>query len=93
VTDLIGCSVFEVPVSTAAMSSSPCSLSETPTLLGTVRDVYFPGEGQAGTPLLALDTPNGELLIPLAEDICKRLDVAARRIEVRLPEGLRELNP
>jgi len=93
VTDLIGCSVFEVPASTAAMSSSPCSLSETPTLLGKVRDVYFPGEGQAGTPLLALDTTNGELLIPLAEDICKRLDVVARRIEVQLPEGLRELNP
>ena len=92
VTDLIGCSVFEIPASTAAMSSSPCSLSETPTLLGKVRDVYFPGEGQAGTPLLALDTPNGELLIPLAEDICKRLDVVARRIEVQLPEGLRELN-
>ena len=93
VTDLIGCSVFEIPASTAAMSSSPCSLSETPTLLGKVRDVYFPGEGQAGTPLLALDTTNGELLIPLAEDICKRLDVVARRIEVQLPEGLRELNP
>jgi len=93
VTDLIGCSVFEIPASTAAMSSSPCSLSQTPTLLGKVRDVYFPGEGQAGTPLLALDTTNGELLIPLAEDICKRLDVVARRIEVQLPEGLRELNP
>ena len=91
VTDLIGCSVFEIPAATAAMSSSPCSLSETPTLLGKVRDVYFPG--QAGTPLLALDTANGELLIPLAEDICKRLDVVARRIEVQLPEGLRELNP
>src|SRR5438034_864983 len=64
VTDLIGCSVFEIPASTATMSSSPCSLSETPALLGKVRDVYFPGEGQAGTPLLALDTANGELLIP-----------------------------
>jgi 16S rRNA processing protein RimM len=92
VTDLIGCSVFEIPASTAAMSSSPCSLSKTPTLLGTVRDVYFPGEGQPGTPLLALDTSHGELLVPLAEDICKRLDVVARRIEVQLPEGLRELN-
>jgi 16S rRNA processing protein RimM len=93
VTDLIGCSVFEMPASTAAMRSSPCSLSEAPTLLGNVRDVYFPGEGQPGTPLLALDTPTGELLVPLAEDICKRLDVVARRIEVQLPDGLRELNP
>jgi 16S rRNA processing protein RimM len=93
VTDLIGCSVFEIPASTVAMSSSPCSLLEAPMLLGNVRDVYFPGEGQPGTPLLALDTSNGELLVPLAEDICKRLDVVARRIEVQLPEGLRELNP
>jgi ribosomal 30S subunit maturation factor RimM len=32
------------------------------------------------------------LLIPLADDICRRIDVVARRIEVVLPEGLRELN-
>jgi len=42
--------------------------------------------------LLALDTPGGELLVPLAEDICKSVSVAARRIEVLLPEGLRDLN-
>jgi ribosomal 30S subunit maturation factor RimM len=32
------------------------------------------------------------LLIPLAEDICTEIDAAARRIDVLLPEGLRELN-
>ena len=79
VSDLIGCSIFEL--STAA-----------PTLLGQVRDVYFPGEGQAGTPLLALDTAQGELLIPLAEDFCRKIDLSARRIEVVLPEGLSGLN-
>ena len=42
-------------------------------------------------PLLAVDTSRGELLVPLAEDICTMIDVAARRIEVHLPEGLREL--
>ena len=89
VTDLIGCSVFELPSAQPTVSSSPCSLAETPTLLGSVRDVFFPGESQPGTPLLAVDTPSGELLIPLAEDICTRIDVAARRIEVLLPEGLR----
>ncbi len=41
---------------------------------------------------LEVDTAQGELLIPLAEDICRRIDTAARRIEVVLPEGLRELN-
>jgi ribosomal 30S subunit maturation factor RimM len=61
-------------------------------LLGSVRDVYFPGEAQPGTPLLAVDTPSGEWLIPLAEDICRKVDVAGRRIEVLLPEGFREIN-
>ena len=91
VTDLIGCSVFELPVAPAAMASSPCSLPEAPALLGKVRDVYFPGDGQPGTPLLAIDTATGELLVPLAEDICKRIDIVARRIEARLPDGLRDL--
>ena len=59
-------------------------------LVGTVRDVFFPGESQPGTPLLAVDTSSGELLIPLAKDICTRIDTTARRIEVRLPEGLRD---
>ena len=90
VTDLIGCSVFELSSAEPAVSSSPCSLSKTPALVGTVRDVFFPGESQPGTPLLAVDTSSGELLIPLAKDICTRIDTTARRIEVRLPEGLRD---
>jgi ribosomal 30S subunit maturation factor RimM len=50
------------------------------------------GEDVAGTPLLVVDTRHGELLIPLAEDICTRIDAAARRIDVVLPDGLRDLN-
>src|SRR5262245_23404468 len=79
VTDLIGSSVFELPTATPPVASSPYSLAECAAFLGQVRDVYFPGEGQRGTPLLALDTPQGELLIPLAEDICKKIDLPARR--------------
>lgn len=90
VTDLIGCSVFEIPSAPPLVSSSPCSLSEAPALLGSVRDVFFPGESQPGTPLLAVGTSSGELLIPLADDICKSIDTTARRIEVLLPEGLRD---
>ena|SRR5437762_2228127 len=92
VTDLIGCSVFELPSTQPAVSTSPCSFSEAPALLGTVRDVFFPGESQPGTPLLAVNTSSGELLIPLAEDICTRIDTVVRRIEVRLPAGLRDSN-
>jgi 16S rRNA processing protein RimM len=56
--------------------------------LGSVRDVEFPG----GAPLLAVDTPEGEVLIPLAAEFCIRIDVQAKRIDVSLPEGLRDLN-
>ena len=77
ITDLIGCEVRE------QSGSEP---------LGTVRDVQFPGEETPGTPLLVVKTAAGELLVPLAEEICRVVDLAARRIDVVLPEGLRELN-
>jgi 16S rRNA processing protein RimM len=92
ITDLIGCAVFEAARTASAMASSPCAQSEVPMFLGTVRDVQFTGEDVAGTPVLVVDTAKSELLIPLADDICTRIDVVARRIEVVLPEGLRELN-
>jgi 16S rRNA processing protein RimM len=76
ITDLAGCEVRE-------SRGSP---------IGQVRDVQIPGEGVAGTPILVVDTPHGELLIPLAQDICVRVDTAAREIDVVLPEGLRDLN-
>jgi 16S rRNA processing protein RimM len=92
VSDLIGCSVFENPLAEPKLSSPACAMEEAPCLVGTVRDVFFPGERTAGTPLLEVETAGGELLVPLAEDICRRIDVAARRIDVTLPEGLSDLN-
>ena len=92
VADLIGCSVFESPAARPMVTSSPCSLAEAPSHLGTVRDVQFPGEEFFGTPLLEVETSQGEILIPLAVDICTKIDTAARRIDVVLPDGLRDLN-
>ena len=92
VTDLMGCTVFEVPVESTKLSSPACAMEEAPRVLGTVSDVMFTGESVAGTAVLQVETTRGELLVPLAEDICARIDVAGRRIEVRLPEGLHELN-
>jgi 16S rRNA processing protein RimM len=85
ITDLAGCEVRE------ALISSPGGESGGATI-GVVRDVQIAGENVAGTPLLVVETPNGELLIPLAQDICVRVDTAARTIEVVLPEGLHDLN-
>ncbi len=92
VTDLIGCTVFEIPVSESKLSSPACEAEIAPRVIGTVRDVFFPGESVAGTPLLQVLTSSGEMLIPLAEDICKRIDVGSRRVEVLLPEGLQSVN-
>ena len=44
VTDLIGCSVFELSTAIPPIASSTCSLAESPAHLGQVRDVYFPGK-------------------------------------------------
>ncbi len=56
--------------------------------LGSVRDVEFPG----GAPLLAIDTSEGEVLVPLAAEFCVHIDVKAKRVDVILPEDLRDLN-
>ena len=92
VTDLIGCTVFEVPSEATKLASPPCAMEEAPRFLGTVSDVFFTGESVAGTPILQVETFGGEVLVPLAEDICIQINVAARRIDVTLPEGLDDLN-
>lgn len=47
-------------------------------------------EDSGGAGLLVLP---GGLLIPFARSICVDIDPEARRIGVRLPEGLKDLNP
>jgi 16S rRNA processing protein RimM len=76
-TDLIGCEVRE---------------RDGGAEIGRVSDVQFAGDAVPGTPILVVDSPRGEILIPMAQEICVAIDVAARRIVVVLPEGLLELN-
>jgi 16S rRNA processing protein RimM len=81
IADLVGCQVWEHG------ATAP---------LGAVQEVQRAGEEHRSrlpeSWNLVVAAPAGELLIPLAAEICTRIDTAARRIEVRLPEGLRELN-
>jgi 16S rRNA processing protein RimM len=96
VTDLVGCEVHEIggaaPFGRVDAGKASSGIGDAgKASLGIVRDVQFSGEA-VGTPLLVVETARGELLIPLAEEICRRIDIAARLIEVALPEGLRELN-
>jgi len=56
--------------------------------VGEVRRV----EGGAGASVLSVAGRRGEVLVPLAADICVEVDIAGRRIRINPPEGLLELN-
>lgn len=58
------------------------------TLVGDVANV----EMSVGTPVLVISTVNGETLVPLAEEICRSVDIGLRRIVIAPPEGLVDLN-
>ena len=49
-------------------------------------------EGGSGGSLLVIGSGADEILVPLAEEICVEVDVAARRIRISAPEGLLDLN-
>ena len=62
-------------------------VTETGDLIGEVAAV----EGEGGQSRLVVRSRRNEVLIPHADDICT-VDVKAKRITVRPPEGLLELN-
>jgi 16S rRNA processing protein RimM len=84
ISDLVGCEVVETHGAK----------------VGVVRDVEINGEHVLGTPLLVVtldaaragDAADNEILIPLAQDICVKVDLVARRIEAILPDGLLDVN-
>jgi 16S rRNA processing protein RimM len=57
--------------------------------IGRVEEVQF-GAGEA--PLLVLRKGQREQLVPFAADFVKRLDLAGKRVEMLLPDGLLELD-
>lgn len=75
--DLVGCRVETV--------DGPGGPGAT---IGTVLRV----DGVPGASMLVIETPHGEVLVPLADDICRVIDPAARRIAIDPPAGLLELN-
>jgi 16S rRNA processing protein RimM len=75
--DLIGCSLIDVA-------------NDAERVVGVVEDVERP-EGM--TPILIVRRHDGdELLVPFARAYLRRIDVAAKRIEMALPDGLANLN-
>ncbi len=81
VSDLIGCVLLDGEIT-----------------LGSVEDVHFPLDSTGRqrldiAPLFVLRRSDGdELLIPFANEFVRRIDTAARVIEMSLPHGLVELN-
>ena len=79
--DLIGCTLIDVAPSRD--SSAGC------VVVGEIEDV----DKTAGpVPLLVIQGPGGEVLIPFAKSFLRKLDLAAKRVEMALPEGLIDLN-
>jgi 16S rRNA processing protein RimM len=57
--------------------------------VGTIKDVEF----TSGTaPLLIVQQDKREHMVPFAESFIVRMDIAAKKIEMKLPEGLLELD-
>jgi len=74
--DLIGCALVDTSGSA-------------PVEVGAIEDV----DRSAGpTPLLIVRGAKGEILIPLAKSYLRKIDLAAKRVEMALPEGLVDLN-
>jgi len=66
-----------------------CAVYDRDHAIGTISDVRF-GAGEA--PLLVLGRGKGELEIPYAQEFLVRVDLEEKRIDMRLPEGLLEVN-
>ncbi len=76
VSDLAGCTVWD-------------ARQEPPQAVGIIADVQF-GAGEA--PLLVVRSKKKEFLIPFAAEYLQSLDLPARRVEMRLPEGLLDVD-
>jgi 16S rRNA processing protein RimM len=66
-----------------------CKVFDGGTEVGTVSDVTF-GAGEA--PLLVVQAGNRALEIPLATEYIVRQDLEAKRLELKLPEGMLDLD-
>jgi 16S rRNA processing protein RimM len=84
--DLIGCEVVQLNAAGAGLNDAGAGL-DSGTTVGVVEDV----DPEAG--LLSVKTPGGgEALIPFAKAYLVNIDTAGKRITMRLPAGLLEIN-
>jgi 16S rRNA processing protein RimM len=95
---LIGCEVQVAKAERADLEAEQVYVSEVVGCvvradgreIGTVAEVEF-GAGEA--PLLIIRSDGGrEHMVPFAKEYLKQVDLAGKRIEMQLPEGLLELD-
>jgi 16S rRNA processing protein RimM len=86
IADLIGCRVIDMA---GVDGSGHEQFGEAGVDVGVIEDV----DRAAGpTPILVVLGKKGEVLIPFAKSFMRKIDLAARRVEMALPEGLVDLN-
>jgi 16S rRNA processing protein RimM len=75
--DLIGCTLVDV------------AMADAPVVVGTIENV----ERDVGpVPLLIVRGAAGEVLVPYVKNYLRNVYLAAKRVEMALPEGLTDLN-
>jgi 16S rRNA processing protein RimM len=74
--DLIGCALVDVA-------------GAEPVVVGAIEDVDSTAGAAA---MLIVHGAKGEILVPFAKNYLRRIDLAAKRVEMALPEGLIDLN-
>ena len=68
---------------------SGCTVYDGEQEVGSVKDVQF-GAGEA--PLLIVQKGTQDLEIPFADQFIQKIDTQGKRIDMRLPEGLLDVN-
>ena len=66
-----------------------CAVFDGGKQVGTVKDVEFTS---GSAPLLLVEDGKREHMVPYAESFLRKVDVAGKKIEMQLPEGLLELD-
>jgi 16S rRNA processing protein RimM len=75
-----------------------CVMTDGETEIGTVDDMHFPQDPQGrrietAAAIFVVKRANGdEVMIPFANEFVANIDVDAKRIEMRLPQGLVDMN-
>ena len=95
--ELKGCELQIAEAERAELEAGPayvgdligCVVSDGGRELGEIAEIQF-GAGDA--PLLVVRRGTKEWLVPFAAEFVTRLDIAAKRLEMRLPEGLLEVD-